>query len=250
MKKEVLGLIEEFVLNPVKNISIIFKGDTLYRNENWKRFIDKSIFVIFWEPRKYELLKILKKEVLKGKIDITDDAWELIYENYHGSSSFIFQEIEKFILYLGEGGKITVETLENLGDEGRADYNYIFRSVIKGNINGVLKDYSRFLKMKEYPMKLIYFLFERFKSILIIKSLIRGGFTFQEAVKELKVSRRSFYGIENIIQDLDDKFFIDGIKRILKADMLIRGGNKDFEIALEELLIDLSKLFYREKQVV
>lgn len=227
--------------------------------------VDYSIFVIIAPYEKIDerkkVSKVLKKhakyvncEPIKEKdvsswiqslasqfhITIERDAVEIIENELSTNLQLLESELKKFSTFVGEGGLVTKEVVENLiSHTSNISSLRLVDAVIDRNLHKAISIFKDLEKMNEEPIALIGLLAFQFRTILRVKLLKQKGYTQFQMQKQLgahpyvikiALSREKQFSVQKLESIID---------KLANTDAVMKQGNMDKQLSFELLLYDL-----------
>ena len=257
------------IKNPVYLTSEKKKEKVEHRIEKLEQYINSPApytIVVFVAPyekldERKKITKLLKKQatVLEMKslsdadtkkwmenvakealVELDRDAVDQLLLLTAGDLMVIHQEIQKLSTYVGEGGLITVDTV-NLLVARTLEQNIfdLIDHVIHKRSKHALQIFYDLLKNNEEPIKILSLLVNQFRLILQVKELSTVGYGQQQIASTVKVHP---FRVKLALQQAR-LFKTEELAMILmelaEADYEMKTGKKDKQLLLELFLLKL-----------
>lgn len=149
-------------------------------------------------------------------------------------------ELKKFSTFVGEGGLVTKEVVENLiSHTSNISSLRLVDAVIDRNLHKAISIFKDLEKMNEEPIALIGLLAFQFRTILRVKLLKQKGYTQFQMQKQLgahpyvikiALSREKQFSVQKLESIID---------KLANTDAVMKQGNMDKQLSFELLLYDL-----------
>lgn len=176
------------------------------------------------------------------KVDITEEAKDILEAEFGANLSLLQREIEKLTQYVGEGGTITAEVLHELMS---SSVEHSALSLVDAVLNKKLPEAinisKHLFKMGESPIGLIALLAYQFRIIYQVKLLRAKGFVINQIQQEIKahpyVIKLAFERGKKYSEDYLETI----INELANADTNIKRGKMNQQIAFEMLLYQITR---------
>ncbi len=201
--------------------------------------------VEFNSPSKREIETWIYKKFRQAKKEISKEGVSLLMETVENDLTRLDNEIEKFLLYLGEDGReITPEDIRVLSPRTleRTIFEFI-DAVARRDKSLALRNLSELFREGQPYTMLLFMLVRQIRMLLRTKLLIERGITrSSDILKSLPI--RSPYEAEKFTQQ-SRNFSLDeltlALERLQEADVNIKTGKRDPRLELEMTIIDICK---------
>ena len=130
----------------------------------------------------------LAREIFKrDHIQISKDALSLLVSRLGNDRAVSRQELEKLALFIGTGGKLAEEDINNaLGDSGAVMQELITIAILNGNVQQFEQLYSRSQQEGQTPINLLRQILSLFRNMLSARLTIEAGQTSAAALSSFR----------------------------------------------------------------
>ncbi|ASK63136.1 DNA polymerase III subunit delta [Virgibacillus phasianinus] len=240
-----LDALQRYLENPVDYSYIVFVAEYEKIDERKKvtKMLKKNASVVLCEPIKdYELSKWIKTIADDYHITIESAAYDVIEGEIEANLHLLQNEMMKFAMYVGEGGKVTKEIAEMLVSHTLHNSSLqLVDAVIERNLGKAIAIYRDLLKMKEEPIAMVALLAYQFRTLLRVKLLKQKGYSQAQMQKQLGIHPY----VVKIALSRESKFTIDQlasyIDKLTNADADMKQGKMEKDLVFDLLLYDLTK---------
>lgn len=190
--------------------------------------------------KEYNVSEWIKTMAEQFKINLNNEAIELLASELSTDLGLIKNELTKLSLYVGEGGLVTKEVAESLvAHNVNQSSSRLVEAVMERNLHKAVEIYRDLEKMKEEPIAIVALLAYQFRMMMQVKLLKAKGYNQFQIQKHLKVHP---YVIK--IAYKREKYFDlfrlkDILNKLTNTDASIKQGKMEKRIAFELLLYDL-----------
>jgi DNA polymerase-3 subunit delta len=239
-----LAVLEQYIDNPASYSTIVFVVD--YDKLDERRRIVKQLrakaAVRELAPLNDYLLIawVIKNAELAGATISAETAQYLLHKAGK-ELQLLSQEIEKMALYVGSGGEITGEVVDNL--TARLLENNIFLlidAVANLRMEQAFQLLSDLQKNKEEPVKILSLLARQFRIILLAKDALKNGYSERDIASQLAVHP---YVIKLALEQ-GRHFSEEQLQKIMiklaDLDYEIKSGRIDKKLAIEMFIFMVS----------
>lgn len=239
-----LDMLQKYLENPADYSTIVFVAEYEKIDERKKvtKAIKKNAAVALCDPiKEQELSKWINNLAADYHITIDADAYDVIEAELQANLYLLQNEMLKFSLYVGEGGRISKEDAEMLISHTLHNSSLrLVDAVLAKDIRKAIAIYHDLLKMKEEPIAMVALLAYQFRTLLRVKLLKQKGYSQAQMQKQLSIhpfviklamSRESKFTIEQL------SLFID---KLANTDATMKQGKMDKELAFDLLLYELT----------
>lgn len=237
--------LQKYVENPVDYSTIVFVAEYEKIDERKKvtKAIKKNATVVLCDPiKEQELSKWIKSLAADYHITIEPEAFDIIEGELEANLYLLQNEMKKFALYVGEGGKVSKDDAEMLISHTLNNSSLrLVDAVIAKDIRKAIAIYRDLLKMREEPIAMVALLAYQFRTLLRVKLLKQKGYSQAQMQKQLGIhpfvvklafSRESKFTVEQL------SLFID---KLTDTDANMKQGKMEKELAFDLLLYELTK---------
>lgn len=239
-----LDHLQKYLENPVDYSTVVFIAEYEKIDERKKvtKAVKKNASVVNCDPvKEHELAKWIKTIAKEYQITIEPDAYDVIEGELEANLHLLQNEMMKFALYVGEGGRVTKNDAELLISHTMNSSSLrLVDAVIDGDLRKAISIYRDLLKMKEEPIAMVALLAYQFRTLLRVKLLKQKGYSQAQMQKQLGIhpfvvkialSREHKFTIEQL------SIFID---KLTNADANMKQGKMEKELVFDLLLYDLT----------
>ncbi|MGM8364638.1 DNA polymerase III subunit delta [Virgibacillus sp. W0181] len=240
-----LTRLEQYLTNPV-DYTILILVAPFEKMDERKRIVKSikanAMAVACQHVKEQEVHQWINKMANQHKISIDKDATDVIAMNLSTDLYLIKNEITKLALYIGEGGTVTKDIVENLiGHTVNQSSLKLAEAVMDRNLQMAIHIYKDLEKMKEEPIAILALLAYQFRMILQVKVLKSKGYNQFRMQKQLKAHPYVIKIAYNRDQHFSSAMLKEIINKLTTADAAIKQGKMDKGIAFELLLYDLTQ---------
>ena len=240
-----LGTLEDYVSNPAEDsvIVIVAPYEKLDERKKIVKAVKKFAEVLHADAFNERILnEWLDEQALHCGVSISRDAKERLIQLVGGNLMLMSKEMEKFSLYVGEGGQVddsvvdllTVKTLEQ-------DVFSLVDHVVNKRLAKALQIFYDLLQQKEEPIKLLTLLARQFRIIYHVKVLSSQGMNQKEMASELKLHPYAVKIAMKQAQAFDYPQLSNAIGLFAETDYKIKSGTTDKKLAFELLMLQLQQ---------
>lgn len=241
-----LSKLEEYIQNPPLYTVLVIIAP--YEKLDERKKITKQLKKIgsVLEAKKLnemELKKWVLDRVTSNRVQIDQDAIEMLITLAGTNLMMLSKEIDKLTLFVGESNLIDSQTVEKL--TARSLEQNIFAlvdKVVHRKTSEALRIYYDLLKQNEEPIKILSILANQFRLLYQTKELQRRGYGQQQMASYLKVhpfriklaagqaklfSEDDLKEIINLCAESDYQMKTSGMNKIMIIEMLLFKLNKE-----------------------
>ncbi|MFC0043152.1 DNA polymerase III subunit delta [Metabacillus iocasae] len=148
--------------------------------------------------------------------------------------TLITNELDKLILYVGEGGNLTQESVSLLVAKTLEQNVFtLVEAVIKGDVSNALNMYQDLLRNNEEPIKILSILASQFRLIYHAKQLSSQGYGQQQIAQTLKVHPFRVKLAAQQSRAFSEQRLRSILKEIAQADYDMKTGKMDKALILQ-----------------
>lgn len=238
-----LGALQLYVEKPVDYAVLVLIAP--YEKIDERKKIVKSLkkygtVAICNQVKEQELDMWIKAIANEYKIAIETDAIEIMEAQLAANLYLLHNEMKKLSLYVGEGGVVTKQIVEDLVSHTiNSSSLQLVDAVISRNLHQAITIYKDLQKTKEEPIAIVALLAFQFRTILRVKLLKQKGYSQFQMQKELGVHP---YVIK-IALNREKSFTVQRLENIMdklaEADAAMKQGIMEKELAFELVLYEL-----------
>lgn len=241
-----INKLEEYLNNPAPYSILVFSApyEKLDERKKITKEIKRKAEIV--EAKKmvdHELRNWIKDRVTSNKVDMDDQALERMVA-IAGSNLFVLtNEIDKMSLFVGEGQRIDLKTVEMLVSKTLEQNIFeLVEKVVHRKTEEALRIYYDLLKQNEEPIKILALLAGQFRLLYQVKELARKGYGQQQiagAIKQHPYRVKLAAGQANLFSENELKqmmlFFAE-------ADYQMKTGGLNKTMIIEMILFKLNTL--------
>ena len=232
-----------YMTNPAEYSVIVFvvNGDKLDERKKVVKAMKASGMVLSFMPLSgAELVQWVIHEAEKYGAGMEREAAETLISSSGVQMSVLTAELDKLCLFVGKGGMITKDTIEQL--VARSTEQNVFEMVnciAALKLENALDIFYELLKQREEPIKILALISRQFRIMLQVKELGRQSYSQQQMASSLGLKP---YAVK-VAGDQARKFETKTLKRILsqlaELDYQMKSGGIDKVLGLELFLLKL-----------
>lgn len=238
-----LNSLKRYLNNPYESTILIFDA------ANVKVDKKSTIFKIFMkvgevsqteELTSVELTGWLRRQLQTHNITIKDDAIKLFF-NIVSRDLFAAQnEINKLINYVGPGGVITTQIINDVvTKEPEKDVFSLTNAIIEEDKQKVINIYQRLIKDGNSPSYLFSLIAKTLRELIIVQAMLEEGYKQGEIAEAMNYSSgRAYYAVKNA-RSIKPQVVQEYIERLGNLDYKIKSGQIDINTGLEFLIFGL-----------
>lgn len=235
----------QYMKSPVDYSVIIFTVDAEKLDERKKivkAFKESNYNVPFLPLSPEDLVQWTKRRASKQSINMTDAAADQLILYTGGNLHTLAAELEKCFLFLGEGGELTTEVVDELVTRSTEQNVFILiEDIVQGNLPRAFTIFHELLKQKEEPIKILILIARQFRIILQVKELTSQSYSQGQIASQLGLHP---YAVK-IAAGQGNRYKMDDLYRIMgqlaDLDYGMKTGQKDKVMGLELFLLGLHK---------
>lgn len=205
--------------------------------------IQKQGIIVECQPLKPPALRAwIKRRVARDGADMAPEAMEKLVHKVGNDLHLLHQECHKLATYVGEGGIIHLDHVEEMIPRSLEDNVFkLIDEMGQMNIAGALDVFYDLIKNREEPLKILSLMARQFRIILQVKELSARGYSQRQAASMLGLHP---YPVKIAAQQ--GRLFSERSlqKLLLEAnhtDYAIKSGQKDKTLAVEWYLLSMRR---------
>ncbi len=215
---------------------LVLLSTAVDRRRRWFKQLDKEAVVVECAPlRGGELARWISDQVKQAGKKIDREALDLILLEGDNNLWHIYNELQKFITFLGEDEPIitlqVVEELQSIDSPGN-----VFKltdSLAEGDGKAALERLNRLLRHREPPLKIFFMLTRHFRLILETCYLLEAKTHPRQLAEELRVPPFVAQKLHRQASLYSRRTLEDIILMLHDCDLKIKTGRVDPVLALE-----------------
>jgi DNA polymerase-3 subunit delta len=247
------AILEQYIGNPTPGVVLVveasryeLEGEGSKRAERVRKFFspipDRQV-VEFAPYTPAEALRLTRELVRRGGLQATEEATALLAESTGHDAGRIAMEIEKLLVYAGEGGSVGTEEIAKLVPSSRAATIFeLVAALGRGDRRTALSLLDTLLQEGEYLPLALSFLETQFRQALVVreqglKSAREVESYFQKS--GVRMWPRKAQEVRETAAAFNVAQLKSAIYRIHRADVALRDARPDDRTVMENLVLTL-----------
>jgi DNA polymerase-3 subunit delta len=186
--------------------------------------------------------KWLQKEAELAGVTITKDAIELLLSRLGAKLGILSKELEKMILFVGQNGAITRETVDELVARTLEDDVFgLVDHVVHKRTEQALRSFYDLMKQNQEPIQIHALLTRQFRIINGVKELQKKGYGEKQIASALKIHPYAAKLAAQHAKQFDESFLRNYLSEFADTDYKMKTGQMDKTLLLEMEIIKLSQ---------
>lgn len=234
-----IELLEEYLKNPNKDVTIIFINSN-EKIDNVKKIV--KYIKDFGTIKEFNTLKNSNSIVKSMFDDYKISSYDIDYliDRVGNNLEIIYQEVEKLKIYKIDDKVITHKDIEDLTTENiNIDIFKFVDDIINKNKASAIKTYKELLKLNEEPIKIIALLASKFRLMYQSSTLAKKGYTEEDISEILKVHKYPVHLAIVAGYKYNPKILLKYLSDLADLDIGIKSGEKDKNLSLELFILEL-----------
>ncbi|MCD6549998.1 DNA polymerase III subunit delta [bacterium] len=237
--KEVISFLKK--QSDFKNTIVFYEESVLEEGSLLLKFVKKNgISFKFELLEEGELIKWIKEEFKKYKVEIDSSIASTLVEFFGNDLWLLSNEIRKIVLLSLNKGRITPESITHLvRTKLETDIFQTIEAISSQNKDKALRFLYRHIEQGDSPFYLLSMLRLQITNLLIVKELVQKGFPLDVISSKRKLS---VFVVRKYIR-LSYRFSLESLKKIywkiFQYEIKIKTGKVDPVLALELLTIEI-----------
>lgn len=199
-----------------------------------KTLQQKSKVIPFFLLKDAELHAWIERQADKYRASIQRPQAMKLVERVGSELRLLDKEVEKLALFVGEGGTITDQVIEDLCARTlEQDVFALIEQVASGRLDKALRMLYDCMKTGEEPIKLLSLFARQFRMLLQVRQLAPRGYSQQQMAGMIKMHP---YAVKKALEQARH-FSEDSLKKLLlilaEEDFRMKSGQVDKRLALE-----------------
>ncbi len=236
-----LNAFENYITNPVQETIFIVVAPYEKLDERKKivKLLKKQAEIVEATPlNDNELEKWLEARVKQNNVEITPLAKAKLNELLGSNLAMIANELEKLVLYVGQGGTIDEAIVEQLVSKTiEQDVFSLIDHVILQRKKEAFTVLYDLIKLKEEPIKILALLARQFRIIYQVQELTKRGYSQQKIAGALKLHPYAVKLASQQANLFSEKKLLTFIDELAETDYKIKTGKIDKQLGLELFII-------------
>lgn len=238
-----MELLLQYVKHPVPETCLLLTADKLdSRRKSTQLLKKKSTFIDFKPLSERDLPNYVRRYLDGADFKITADALQLFCSMVSSSLHEVHSELEKLILYLGQGRLIDVAEVHAIVSRGRSENIFeLGNAVGRGDVASALRVVSRLTVAGEAPVKILFLLVRHFRQLWKVRELQVQKVPEREIASKTKVP---FFVMGDMIKQgrrFSRQDFYNAYDAFLDTDLAMKSSGADADALLEVLILRLAK---------
>lgn len=238
-KIDYIELLEEYLKNPNKDVTIIFinNNENIDNVKKIVKYIKDNGVIKEFNPLKNS------NSIVKTMFDdykISSSDIEYLINRIGNNLEIIYQEIEKLKMYKLDDKIITRKDIDDLTVENiNIDIFKFVDDIINKNKENAIKTYKELLKLNEEPIKIITLLASKFRLMYQASVLSKKGYTEDDISEILKTHKYPVHLAIVAGYKYNPKILLKYLEDLADLDIGIKSGEKDKNLSLELFILEL-----------
>lgn len=238
-KIDYIELLEEYLKNPNKDVTIIFinNNENIDNAKKIVKYIKDNGVIKEFNPLKNS------NSIVKTMFDdykISSSDIEYLINRIGNNLEIIYQEIEKLKMYKLDDKIITRKDIDDLTVENiNIDIFKFVDDIINKNKENAIKTYKELLKLNEEPIKIITLLASKFRLMYQASVLSKKGYTEDDISEILKTHKYPVHLAIVAGYKYNPKILLKYLEDLADLDIGIKSGEKDKNLSLELFILEL-----------
>ena len=195
----------------------------------------------FTPPRGRDLSRWIVQQVKKEGAEITPAACDLLAATVGTDPAVLQREVEKMVTYVGPQGQIEERLVAELASEARlSDIFALVDAIGQQRRARALLELQRLQQAGQHPLSILGMVVRQFRLLLQVKGLPAGSRGPKEVARALSIHP---FVAEKVLAQAQ-LFRRDDLERIyhrlVEADREIKTGQRDGEVVLELLVVEVT----------
>ncbi len=197
-----------------------------------KRYRDREQFIRAWLQEKAKALDMRFRS----------DALALFSSSVNNDLRAASQDLEKIRAYLGPGKEIRSEEIRLLVDAALWSNTFqMLKAVSNGHKRQAVTLLQSLLSSGQHPLAILATITRQYRLYVSIKALYEQGLTPDEITTQLNLQKWMVDRDLSVARRLNWSRLEATYERLLATDVAIKSGEMDSDLALQLLVIDLSR---------
>ena len=230
-----------YMNNPNKNTILIFTTTTGIdlRKKIVKLIKDKYKLINILPLDRRSLIDKIKKDVETNGYSIEYEVINYLINNSYDSYDVIYNELDKIYLYYNKPCRIQLKDVENIVGSALDNNNFHFVSaVIDKDLAKSLKLFKDLKVYKVESVVLINLLAREYRLMYYLKKYHKDGLSKQSICNNLNLQEWQLNKLYNNSLKYSEDELKDNLKTLADADLGIKSGKLDKDVALVSFLIN------------
>jgi len=236
-------VIEDYLncINPSSTVVFVMEGKADKRKKIYKKLLEKGAVVEFLPLKGRNLKKWLEEQFNTWGKKIERDALEYIAAGFDNSLEMQENEVQKIVLYCGEGDNAV--TLDEVKAALSRTQNFNIFDIVDavGNKNSSLavELVREMLAAGESPVFILYMISKHLRTILRVKSFLEDGYSEKQIASKLQLHPYAFRKIIDQSKNFSTKNLKRALELLLKIDLMLKTSSVNSRLLLEMGVVGL-----------
>lgn len=234
----------EYIQKPVESsiLVLVVNADKLDERKKVVKLLKEKDYIIPFLPMSSEdLTQWVLRQAERLNCEISSAACERLILCAGTHLQSLSSELEKVALFVGQGGSITPEVVEDLVTRSTEQNVFVLiEEIAQLRVQRALSIYYDLLKQREEPIKLLSLIARQFRIILQVKELTQQSYSQQQCASQLSLHP---YAVK-IAAEQSRRFETARLCRILselaELDFQMKTGKLDKVLGLELFLLKMA----------
>ncbi|MFC4320845.1 DNA polymerase III subunit delta [Litchfieldia salsa] len=189
-----------------------------------------------------EIVAWMSDRVASNGVVINEKAKSLILQLTGTHLLMLTQEIDKMMLFVGQGGEITEDVVMSLVPRTLEQNIFtLIEKTVQRNLTEALRIFYDLLRNNEEPIKILSLLATQFRIILHVKEFSKKGYGQQQIAGHLKVHPFRVKLAAGQAQLFTEKELESIMLQLAEMDYEMKSGKMDKQLLLELFIMRLAK---------
>lgn len=240
-----LERLEKYVDNPSPSAIVVFAAEYEkldQRKKVVKKLKQKGEMIEFSGANESTVYSLLSERAAKNNTTFTKEANSRLLQLIGPHLFQLVSELDKMVLYAGENGEITAETVDLLCAKTlESNVFALVDRVISGKLREGMVILHDLLKQNEEPIRLLALLARQFRIIFQVKQLKDSGYTQGQMAKRLRLHPYAVKVAAGQAKAFGKKELLRILSDFAETDFQMKTGKMDKRLALELLLTGIRR---------
>lgn len=241
LKSPEMERLAKYLKDPSPSTCLILMADKVDMRKGVFQTL-KNCTIKFEPLYENQLPQWIKREVETRGKRITPQASQFLAEAVGSDLLRLRNELEKLVLYVGDGKEITVQDVEAVSTKGRLKSIFELTDAVGGRNTGkAMKVLGELLDNGENGVYILYMITRQLRLIWKVKELMDLGKRADVIGKELGIQPFLLKGVIEQARIFSREDLREVFPRLLEADASLKSGKLTERMVLERLFITLGK---------
>ena len=205
---------------------------------------NKSEYIEVNPPNEFNLIEYTKRELSRFNIGASDPIPKTLVTLTKGDIDKLISELTKIRDYFGKsGGELTLELVHDLIPQTVEDNIFLLNEALANkNVKEAYKIFSDLMIKKEEPIMLIVMIANQFRLFKQIQVLQTQGMHAKDIAVALDAHPYRVKIVSGQAKKFKSEELEDILEQLANADLQIKTGQMDAQMALELFILDFSHI--------